>query len=816
MRRRATSASTRFVVDADCLPQTIAVVRPGSSRWASRRSGRPRRGSPDGRVLRRAAAVPGGSGGVRDFEAVLTRPTRGAARRGGHGPAGAHTAHARRTSGRRRRRGVGPAVRRAAGFGGPHAAYMAVARRARARAARPPGRGLDRRRGTPPTGWHCRPANSTSAGRRPPATSAPHRCCWPSWPPCTPSITAPSGLRGIARRVHGRRVARRGSARAGARSSHARVLRHRPRRAAPGRARRWSAAAADARRATCGGRRGHGRRRRATRPPHGTVPAACAGVRPARPRRRRRDRGERRRRLPKHCCASAVPHPSGLQCAPFRDRDAALPAPPRATRTSALDRGMIPLGSCTMKLNATTEMEPDHLARFAGSTPSPRGDTARGLPRAHRRARAMAGARSPATPRCRCSPTPGAQGELAGLLAIRAYHRRRRGRGATLPDPVLARTAPTPPPRSWRACGSWWSAATPTARSTSRTCGAKCEEHSDDLAAIMVTYPSTHGVYEEGITDMCALVHRARGPGLHRRRQPQRPASAWPSRGSSAATSRTSICTRRSASPTAGAGPAWARSPWPRTWRRSCPRTRCTRRRPRHRPGQSAAPFGSAGILPITLGVHPHAGADGLAQATEVGHAGRQLRRRRGSPNRSRSSTPASTGWWRTSASSTCGRLTKATGVRVDDVAKRLIDYGFHAPTRQLPGGGTLMVEPTESEDLAELDRFCDAMIAIRARDRRRWRRAAGPRGQPAARGAAHRRRTGLGDGSAPTTARGRVPRRADGGQVLAPGGAGSTRPTGTAISCARALRPRRSPTELGRRSTSLAAQAAPALTPTP
>ena len=92
--------------------------------------------------------------------------------------------------------------------------------------------------------------------------------------------------------------------------------------------------------------------------------------------------------------------------------------------------------------------------------------------------------------------------------------------------------------------------------------------------------------------------------------------------------------------------------------------------------------------------------------------------------------------------------LTKATGVTVDDVAKRLIDYGFHAPTVSFPVAGTLMVEPTESEDLAELDRFCDAMIAIRARDRRGGRGSLGRGGQPAARGAAHRRRARLGVGA--------------------------------------------------------------------
>ena len=141
--------------------------------------------------------------------------------------------------------------------------------------------------------------------------------------------------------------------------------------------------------------------------------------------------------------------------------------------------------------------------------------------------------------------------------------------------------------------------------------------------------------------------------------------------------------------------------------------------------------------------------------------------------------------------------LTKATGVTVDDVAKRLIDYGFHAPTVSFPVAGTLMVEPTESEDLAELDRFCDAMIAIRAEIEEvaagRWAVV----DSPLRRRAAHRCRAGVGRGSGPTTAGPAVfPAGADRGQVLASGGRGSTRPTETATWSATARRPRPSRTE--------------------
>ena len=126
----------------------------------------------------------------------------------------------------------------------------------------------------------------------------------------------------------------------------------------------------------------------------------------------------------------------------------------------------------------------------------------------------------------------------------------------------------------------------------------------------------------------------------------------------------------------------------------------------RERVGPSrAAPYGSAGILPISVGVRPDDGRRRLDAATEGRPVG-QLRGAAAAQRTTRCSTPAQAGWWRTSASSTCGRSPRQTGVTVDDVAKRLIDYGFHAPTMSFPVAGTLMIEPTESEDLAELDRF--------------------------------------------------------------------------------------------------------------
>ena len=220
---------------------------------------------------------------------------------------------------------------------------------------------------------------------------------------------------------------------------------------------------------------------------------------------------------------------------------------------------------------------------------------------------------------------------------------------------------------------------------------AQCEKHADDLAAIMVTYPSTHGAYED--THHRALRDRARArrPGVRRRRQPQRAARATPSPASSAATSRTSTCTRRSASRTAaavpGVGPVGgARAP--RAVPALAPDAPRRRRSARASAPISAAPYGSAGILPISWAYIRMMGADGPDRRRPRSRCCRPTTSPRGSASTSRCSTRATAAWSPTSASSTCAALTKATGVTVDDVAKRLVDYGFHAPTMRFPVAG--------------------------------------------------------------------------------------------------------------------------------
>ena len=380
----------------------------------------------------------------------------------------------------------------------------------------------------------------------------------------------------------------------------------------------------------------------------------------------------------------------------------------------ALNQAMIPLGSCTMKLNATAEMLPVTWPEFAAlhpfAPPSPDAgydelfDRSRGLAvRDHRVPGGLA-----------YSPTPAPRASTRACCVIRAYHRRRgeRERDVCLIPDSAHGTNPA-------------SAVMAGMRVVAVNCDeqgnidladleAKAAEHSDELAALMVTYPSTHGVFEEAIRQICDTVHRARRPGLHGRRQHERAGRTLPSRRDRrrrlppqpaqdllhpARGRRTGDgpdrCRVEHLAPFLPGHPVWSRP------------------EARHAIGPiSAAPFGSPSILPISWAYIAMMGADGLKRRprsrsstpTTWPSAGRPLRR---------CSTPGRTGAWPTSASSICA-VSKTAGITVDDVAKRLIDYGFHAPTMSCPVAGTLMVEPTESESKAELDRFCDAMIAIR------------------------------------------------------------------------------------------------------
>ncbi|MEU7780928.1 aminomethyl-transferring glycine dehydrogenase [Micromonospora parva] len=377
----------------------------------------------------------------------------------------------------------------------------------------------------------------------------------------------------------------------------------------------------------------------------------------------------------------------------------------------ALDRGMIPLGSCTMKLNATTEMEPISWAEFAHIHPfAPDAQTA-GY-------REMIGqleswlAEVTGYDAVSVQPNAGSQGELAGLLAIRSYH---ASRGETHRDVCLI-------PSSAHGTNAA-SAVMAGMRVVVVACDdngnvdlvdldAKIDKHRDALAAIMVTYPSTHGVYETGIASLCAKVHDAGGqvyvdganlnalvgfakPGtfgadvshlnLHK-------TFCIPHGGGGPGVG--PVAVRAHLAPFLPGDPLGAHAD--------------------ATPAISAAKYGSAGILPIPWAYLRMMGAEGLTRATGVAVLAANY-----VAARLRGHFPVLYAGNKGLVAHECildlRPLTKATGVSVDDVAKRLIDYGFHAPTMSFPVAGTLMVEPTESEDLAELDRFCDAMIAIRA-----------------------------------------------------------------------------------------------------
>ncbi len=380
----------------------------------------------------------------------------------------------------------------------------------------------------------------------------------------------------------------------------------------------------------------------------------------------------------------------------------------------ALDRGMIPLGSCTMKLNATTEMEPVGLPGFADIHPFAPAETTPGyfalIDELEQWLADMTG-----YAKVSVQPNAGSQGELAGLLAIRAYHQD-QGQPerdiCLIPSSAHGTNAASAVMAGMRVVVV---AALDDGTVDLVDLRQKCEEHSTRLAAIMVTYPSTHGVYEEGITEMCDVVHRHGGQvyidganlnALLGLAQP----GAFGGDVSHLNLHKTFCIPHGGGGP--GVGPvAVAEHLVP--YLPSHPMHPRAEQREGIGP-VSGAPFGSAGILAISWAYIRLLSGEGLAHATKSAVlAANYVAARLGA------SFPILYTGQHGLVAHECildlRALSKATGVTVDDVAKRLIDYGFHAPTVSFPVAGTLMVEPTESENLWELDRFCDAMIAIRS-----------------------------------------------------------------------------------------------------
>ncbi|MBK6514264.1 MAG: aminomethyl-transferring glycine dehydrogenase [Polyangiaceae bacterium] len=384
------------------------------------------------------------------------------------------------------------------------------------------------------------------------------------------------------------------------------------------------------------------------------------------------------------------------------------------SRDLSLTTSMIPLGSCTMKLNATSEMIPVTWPEVGGLHPFCPADQARGYARL---IADLEGWLSEVTGFAATSlqPNAGAQGEYAGLLVIRAYHLSRgdKGRDVCLIPTSAHGTNPA-------------SAALAGMKVVTVACDAsgnvdlddlraKAAQHKDHLSCIMITYPSTHGVFEEQIREICDVVHQHGGQvymdGANMNAQVGlcRPGDFGPD-----------VCHlnlhKTFCIPHGGGGPGMGPicvakhlAPFlpmhPLDWDK---RGSMTQIGP-----VSAAPFGSASILVIPWMYIAMMGAEGLRRATEVAiiNANYMAKRLEGAFE------VLYTGKEGRVAHEfilDCRPFKKSAGIEVEDIAKRLMDYGFHAPTMSFPVPGTLMIEPTESESKAELDRFCDALLSIR------------------------------------------------------------------------------------------------------
>lgn len=381
-------------------------------------------------------------------------------------------------------------------------------------------------------------------------------------------------------------------------------------------------------------------------------------------------------------------------------------------RDLALDRAMIPLGSCTMKLNATTEMIPLTWPEFGSLHPFVPHDQAAGYHALFARLEDWL---------CKISgydavslqPNSGAQGEYAGLLAIRGYHASRGESHRTVC--LIPSSAHGTNPASAHMVGMEVVVVACNARGDVDVTDlkAKAEKHSAKLAAIMITYPSTHGVFEEHIGEICDIVHAhggqvyLDGANLNAQVGLARPGD-YGADVSHFNLHKTFCIPHGGGGP--GMGPIGVRAHL-KPFLSGHPATDGATPHPIG--PVSAAPHGSASILTISYIYMLLMGGDGLTRATEVAilnanyvaarldaHFPVLYRNIRGRVAHECIVDPRP--------------LKPTSGVTVDDIAKRLIDYGFHAPTMSFPVPGTLMIEPTESESKAELDRFCDAMIAIR------------------------------------------------------------------------------------------------------
>ncbi|MEA5121080.1 MAG: aminomethyl-transferring glycine dehydrogenase [Propionibacterium sp.] len=374
-----------------------------------------------------------------------------------------------------------------------------------------------------------------------------------------------------------------------------------------------------------------------------------------------------------------------------------------ADRDFALDRGMIPLGSCTMKLNSAAELEPISYPGFAGLHPFVPDSDAQGM---HELIDELSGwlAEISGYDKVSLQPNSGAQGEFAGLMAIRRYYRARGEDGRTvclIPSSAHGTNAASATMAGLKVVVV---KATEDGSIDLDDLRAKVAANAGRLAAIMITYPSTHGVFEDTISTACELVHSAGGQvyvdgaNMNALVGLARPGKFG------ADVSHLNLH-KTFAIPHGGGGPGVGPI---------AVRAHLAPYLPDAEHPVSESAFGSAGVLPITYAYIAMMGADGLRQASQVA----LLNANYIAKVLNEAFPVLYTGQGGLVAHECIidpRAVCKHAGLTIDDIAKRLIDYGFHAPTMSFPVPGTLMIEPTESEDQRELDRFCDAMIAIRA-----------------------------------------------------------------------------------------------------
>jgi glycine dehydrogenase len=391
-----------------------------------------------------------------------------------------------------------------------------------------------------------------------------------------------------------------------------------------------------------------------------------------------------------------------------------------ADRDLALDRSMIPLGSCTMKLNAAAEMEPITWPEFANLHPFAPAEQAQGyleLIEGLERALVEITGYDAVT----VQPNAGSQGELTGLLAIRGYH---LAQGEPDRDVCLI-------PESAHGTNAA-SAVLAGLRVIVVKCGsdgaidlgdlhAKLEAHAGAIAAIMITYPSTNGVFEETVADVCDHVHAAGGQvyvdGANLNALVGLARPGWFGADVSHLNLHKTFCIPHGGGGP-GVGPVGVREhlipflPGHPVLDGPAIVSQDAARGSGHGGPVAAAPYGSAGILPISWAYLRLMGPEGLRHATQAAILAANYVAKRLDPHFPVLYTGRG-GLVAHECILDLRPITSQTGITAEDVAKRLIDYGFHAPTMSFPVAGTLMVEPTESEDLTELDRFCEAMIAI-------------------------------------------------------------------------------------------------------